>query len=411
VLQKRHVYVPAFDGLRACLILWVVIIHVFLKVTPSGKLHDLIFCGWTTVDCFFALSGFLITWILAEELDRDGTINLPRFYTNRFFRLSPAYISAIAFTSLGQYLSHKPIIPILWILPVYLTYTLNIFAANRLLYNPLPLNQAWSLSIEEQFYFCWPWLLRKLGLRNGLRFAIGAVIAIAIYRSGLYTWLNWGHFWVPSNFSVDRIYECTDTRIDSIFAGCAMCLLIRRQTLQPFWERLKAWRPLATVGILYPALCVVLIAWRGEPSLGSWRAATLGYTIVSTSMAVLVVSLYLQPQGWPSRLLSWKPLVFVGKISYGLYLFHMAIRGIAFRQLHMMDGKLEPLWKTALVFLFVWSASVAVSALHYYLVEQRFMAIRSRFKFAKRRSGPVTVSAEAQGAAADAEPGKAVATG
>jgi peptidoglycan/LPS O-acetylase OafA/YrhL len=403
---RKHNYVPAFDGLRGVLASAVIFVHVFVRTVPPDSWWCMV--PWAAVDCFFVLSGFLITLLLMDEWDRDRNLNLARFYTRRLFRLGPAYVTAVSLTILGLYFNHKPLYPVLPILPFYATYTMNLAVAAGL-YNPLPVNQVWSLCVEWQFYLGWAWILRKLGPRKALGFSVGAVVGIAIYRSGLYTFLNWGHFWIASKNAGQRIYSCTDTRIDSIFVGCCLALLMRVESLQPFWERLKQWRPLTSVSVTCVLVCVALTGLYGPTAEESWRSATFGYTLVSTSMALFIAGLFLHPEAWPARALSYKPLVFVGQVSFGIYLFHMGIRGIVFRPLHMMDGIIEPLWKPIVAFLFVWCGSVGAAALHFYLVETRFLAMRERLRFSERATGPATVPREAAAAASGAEPRRAVA--
>jgi peptidoglycan/LPS O-acetylase OafA/YrhL len=173
-------------------------LHVGATVLPNGPLLCELTRGWYGVDLFFVLSGFLITWILAGEIEATGTIDLKRFYGRRVLRLGPAYLSMLAAVTAGALMLHRPeIADAPRVIPALLTYTYNYqIAAGGPHFDVIVV--LWSLCLEEQFYLTWPAILRKLGPRSALRFAIGAVVALSLYRIALYLWLNWGHLGYPT---------------------------------------------------------------------------------------------------------------------------------------------------------------------------------------------------------------------
>src|ERR1700730_17406700 len=121
----RVSYLPAFDGLRAICISFVIAFHV--RSSDRSWLQNIAHRGWCGVDIFFVLSGFLITWILIAEVDNTETINLPRFYFRRAMRLQPAYISGLFGFSLLLFLFHHAKFTIIaHAFPYFLTYTLNL---------------------------------------------------------------------------------------------------------------------------------------------------------------------------------------------------------------------------------------------------------------------------------------------
>ena len=132
MIAREHRYVPSLDGLRAICVAGVLFIHMPL---PNGHpwLEAIRSRGWYGVDMFFILSGFLITWILAVEVDTTGTVNLGRFYRARTLRLLPAYLSTILLVLAGSHLSEiaqgdeSYRLANLW--PLFLSYTLNIWMA------------------------------------------------------------------------------------------------------------------------------------------------------------------------------------------------------------------------------------------------------------------------------------------
>lgn len=320
----RHTYVPAFDGLRGVAILPVVFLHVGVGSLPNGGLLYQLSRGWYGVDLFFVLSGFLITWILEAEVDASGTIDLKRFYWRRVLRLAPAYVSTLIAVLVGAaLLDRSELERVPRVLPSLLTYTYNFQVA---LGGPHfdVLIIVWSLCVEEQFYLMWPWILRGLGRRRALWFCVFAVTLLSIYRSALYGWLNWGHLATPSTESVNRIYFATDTRVGVILVGCALALSLKHDGAQRLWKRLSEFWIVPLLAALFALGCIAFVTG-GSPSSASWRSATFGYTLGACATAALIAAVFIQPQSIVARALSWRPLVALGRISYGTYLFHLAI--------------------------------------------------------------------------------------
>ncbi len=370
-------YIPAFDGVRALCITLVITFHVISSDRPW--LDNVAKRGWCGVDVFFVLSGFLITWIVADEMDKSGTVNLPRFYARRALRLQPAYLSGLfGFALLLLLFDRERFYIIARELPFFLTYTINLAVALGFVAFP-PYGHAWSLCIEEQFYLCWSWTLRRFGTRRCLRIALGVVSFVVVYRTALYAWLNWHHLAAASPRSLDRIYFGTDTRIDTILVGCAAALAMREPALQNVMKRIRDWPWLtafAAVGLL------VIFAWAtGGASKGgwrSWRSATIGFTLMALATALVVIALHLQPESMLSRSLSWSPMVSVGKVSYGVYLFHWPVWSALARltQLHAAGA----LKQEVAAFLIVWFASVTLAWIHFRVVETRFLWLRSKLE-------------------------------
>ena len=382
-------YIPAFDGLRTLCISGVILIHVVR--TDAAWLDAISRRGWYGVDVFFVLSGFLITWVLLGETDREGSINLPRFYLRRALRLQPAYISALCLSYLSCLALERQVFrsALTW-LPYYLTYTFNFAFAYSASSAPLPL--VWSLCIEEQFYLAWPWCLRKLSARRALPFLIGAIAVIALYRTTYYGWLNQGHFWHPSLRTYHQLYFRTDTRIDTILVGCALALSLRSQRLRPLWQSLtKAiWFPTPA---LLSCMAVTWYVTDGVTQGHIWRYYTFGSTVTALFWGILIVALFLQPASWLSRSLSWRPMVFIGKVSYGIYLFHPFAWSIASRVLGLHDRLQESVLASMVAFASTLALSTLIAWLHYRIVESRFLALRDRIEFAPPPTGETLVAA------------------
>jgi peptidoglycan/LPS O-acetylase OafA/YrhL len=389
-LSKEHHYLPAFDGLRTICITAVLVMHIenSFDLCRNTWIHSLFLRGWYGVDVFFVLSGFLITWILTVEWENSATIDLPRFYTRRALRLMPAYYSAITLTLIATRIE-KPVsfYEMLWALPFFLTYTLNIaFAFGHAM---TPLGLAWSLSLEEQFYFFWPWFLRRFGMRRALKFVIGAVAAIAIYRSALYLWLNGTSPTALNDRIGHRLFNGTDTRFDVILVGCGLALLMRQRRWQWLWDWAANWRPFSTVAVIVAFACTLWFTGGPEPSWASVRSATIGYTVMAISVAAVIMALFLQPTSWVSRLLASPPMVFVGRVSYGIYLFHILVVGAVARFFAIKDGRGLPLWEVVAVFATSWAGVIAVAVVHYYIVELPILNVRGRLRSLEKRATDV----------------------
>jgi peptidoglycan/LPS O-acetylase OafA/YrhL len=393
MIAREHRYVPSLDGLRAICIAAVLFIHM---PAPSGHpwVETIRSRGWYGVDMFFILSGFLITWILAVEAEATGTVNLGRFYRARTLRLLPAYLSTILLVLAGSQLfeiaqgNESYRLAHLW--PLFLSYTLNIWIAATAIW-PWGVSHFWSLCVEEHFYLTWSAVMKRWGLRRVLRIALFAIPAVAAYRSGWYLWMNHGHLAAPSRASFFRIYYATDTRIDAILVGCALALLVRETRLQGLWRRLEsaAWFPsLALLATL------VTIGWVTQYH---WRIETFGYTVMAMASSTLLLAIFLQPQCWIARLLAARPLVHLGRISYGIYLFHAPLLAGLEVKLRFSAQYIEPARYFPVLSLLV-LGSVGAAALHYWAVERRFLAMRGPRPFlADSRVAPSAPQAAGDG--------------
>ena len=369
----QQAYVPAFDGYRALCIIGVVCFHV--GPTSAGWLESLRLRGWFGVDAFFVLSGFLITSILLGELDRRGTIALPRFYLRRALRLQPAYLSTVlAIVLVTRLFSAKDYQTVAPALPYILTYTLNLAVGIGGLLPPAFLLITWSLCVEEQFYLGWPWLLRTLGAAPMLRALPWIIGLLAAWRSATYLSLASGQFWEPAASIVNRLMMSTDMRIDGIFVGCLIALAMRANRPGWLWTRLRTSRPLPSLAVL---LAVATIWWLHAPDMLPIYIL-IGPTATAAVYGLLLAVIFLQPDSWPARLLAQKPLIFIGRVSYGVYLFHYFLADKVIHLVGVRRGDAYSMPQELLAITIVLSASVLLAWLHYVLIEARVMAWREK---------------------------------
>ena len=274
-------YQPELDGLRALAVLAVVAFHARVPLLGGG------FVG---VDVFFVLSGYLITRLLLLEHQGRGRIDLKAFWVRRLRRLYPALLAMLAVfvatwpwlfpQATGRQVTTDVVLGGLYVSDLAPLMGLDIGVLNHL----------WTLAVEERFYLLWPLLLWALLARAPRRLAwvLGALFVLGT----AWRWLEMDRldaFW--------SVYPRMDTHCTGLVLGCWLAV-VRRQA--PAW---CGWLGLA------------LLAWTAA-SLGfrDWEAARWGFTLVEVATVMVLMA----PPAW----LGWAPLVWVGKLSYGWYLWH-----------------------------------------------------------------------------------------
>jgi peptidoglycan/LPS O-acetylase OafA/YrhL len=273
---------PALDGLRGLAALGVILAHAGTPfMTGAGTLG---------VTLFFVLSGFLITRLLVEELERTGRIDLRSFYLRRLRRLGPPLVVFLAVVTALLVGTGEP----LWGALSALTFTSN-FAS--LVGVPLHLvGHTWSLSHEEQFYLLWPLVLIVLGRRHLTRLTPAlAVVAVLVAANRIML--------AVSGASLIRSFYSPDTRSDALLVGCLLALVLHRSVSL----RVGRWAALAGVILLACA------PFGREPLVVLLVPATL-------SSAVLVAWAWTTAGG---GLLASAPIRGFGRISYAVFLWHM----------------------------------------------------------------------------------------
>lgn len=353
-------YVPALDGLRAVAVGIVLLAHGGATFLRSGGVG---------VDIFFVLSGFLITSILAMEFARTGRIARGRFYARRFLRLVPCLVvGAVMFAVFRRIEVGKwP-----WMeVGVLLTYTSN-WAQACFDVNLSSMRHSWSLAIEEQYYLIWPFavlLLERASSSPGMKACLLFLVAVlvAAYRASM-----------VGVYSAWRIYMGLDTHMDGLLLGSALAYLeihVRNagtSTRTPGWH-LLSWLavPLASVGLL---LVMNLMTWQ-DPGMGQY-----GYFVVALASGVVIFDLAVSPVSVLRPLLSLAPLVYVGRISYGLYLLHLPV----YQFVNFLHPDLPQPWAPVLKL----GASFAVAVLSYHLVEVWFLRRKKHFDVPGDRDVP-----------------------
>ena len=301
----RLTHVKPFDGLRALAVLAVMVSHAHI---PGGL------GGFLGVDVFFVLSGFLITALLIQERDRNGHIDFKRFYGRRALRLFPALL--VMTTVVGIVLVAWPSGDLrsdsLASLPFAVTYLMN-YVAMVVDRGLGVFGHTWSLAIEEQFYLLWPPVL-ALGLARFRQtslavLAVAAAALIVVVRA--IVWLG--------TADVNLVYFPFHARGDVLLVGCAAALVMTAspaRLVEAAGQRTKSVALIA--GTVIAAIAAVTTTSTGWLYL-------FGLAMVAICSIVIIAQLAAHPTSLAGRLLSWRPLAFIGTISYGLYLWHVPV--------------------------------------------------------------------------------------
>ncbi|WP_394560701.1 acyltransferase family protein [Aquipseudomonas alcaligenes] len=328
-------YVAGLDGLRALAILLVLLFHSKVPGLPGGNIG---------VDLFLVLSGFLITSLLLDEQARSGTIALKRFYLRRAWRLTPALLLMLFLYSL--------LAPLLW--PDYffhlrdvlsvLLYVANLAAAAG--YAPEKLLHGWSLGLEEQFYLIWPLMLlaffRRLSAPMLWRVLLGLYVLLCAWR----IWCLYGAE-VPGSSA----YYRPDLHAGGLVLGAALAAWWRQQkeVSSPAWMGKVGWL----------SLIVALVS----PQADDLHLA-LFVPLAEMGTALLILSILIGKQ----ELFAGRIAIHIGKLSYGLYLFHFPI------MLYLVQCRLH--W--ALVFCIGGALSYVLAWLSFNTVELAARRYRER---------------------------------
>ena len=302
----RHFrYLPQLDGVRALAVAVVVLAHAQLPFAKGGGIG---------VDVFFVLSGYLITTLLLEEANRTGRISLPEFYRRRVRRLLPALLAVSAFTVVS-FLIVRPFETNSTLLGVgaslvYMAAWLRAYDVSTLGW----FGHTWSLSIEEHFYLVWPLALLILVRKRvaHLKYWIVALFLLAVaYRT----------LSALAGASNNRLNNSPDLRAEQLLAGCALAALLFDYVRREGWWD-KVWLALVVVSLADLARWVVLPDLFGS---GSYRTLS---TVIGVESALIIGYLAVHPLSRLTSVLSLRPLVWTGRRSYAIYLWHLPLFGL-----------------------------------------------------------------------------------
>ena len=350
--------IPALDGIRAVAVALVLVEHGGIPGVSGG------FLG---VDVFFVLSGFLITSLLLDEQGRTGRIALAGFWIRRARRLLPALIVMVLAVVAARAvfppeatatLRDNAVAAFFWVANwAFVAQRTDYFSQGT---PPSPLQHTWSLGVEEQYYLLWPLLLIAVVALIGARarWAVFALATAGAVGSAAAAVL------MASDAGVNRVYFGTDTRAQALLVGAAAAALLVRD-----WSVLTAggtlirtrWRRWVAGGLSVLGLAMLAALARfATGSAGDFRAGLL--LAVAVAAVLVVAPVALDQGGFVARALALRPLVWLGAISYGVYLWHWPI-------FLALNGE-RTSWSGWRLFALRCAATFAVAAASWWLLEQ-----------------------------------------
>lgn len=360
-LTKLH----GLDHLRALAILFVLLFHYRIFAHPAW-MDDAFSFGWTGVDLFFVLSGFLIASQLFARIARDGEFNLKEFFIKRFFRIIPLYLVILAIYFLFPAFREREGLAPLW---RYLTFTQNI-GLDLSLHGTF--SHAWSLCIEEQFYLAFPLvILLMLKLRVFRKSAwlllslllFGVLIRYYLYHADVKPWIDQDGFWIRW---YKYIYYPTWNRLDGLLAGVGLAALMQ------FRPRAKKWIIEHGNQLMLAGVAVLAGAWFLEQEQTSFLASVVGYPVISLGFGLLVAGAVS-----PSTFLYRYASILTSKLaalSYALYLSHKIVIHLVQQGMERMgvDTTSHMVWLTCLL------ACLSVAWALNEAIEKPFLKMRDR---------------------------------
>lgn len=355
IVEARHL--PMLDGFRAVAAFSVVLAHGYGVALFDG------------VTAFFVLSGFLITTLLLREQHATGSISVTSFYLRRTLRIFPAYYACVLASYIIDRVAGNP-----WpdgLAASAAAYLVNYFNA----FNGHPdtsIAHMWSLGVEEQFYLLWPALfivLARFG-RPALRRGLVVLILLGVaWRTALY---------VSGVVGQAYLYNAFDARFDNLAIGCLLATVAGDAQTAQFAARVgrAAWMPFVTLALMAAVLT----------GMSSAARHLIGFTLYAALVAVLIVQLLQLRHSVMWRWLDFRPIRFLGTISYPIYLYHGWGLGL---------GE----WLTGVPHLVRFVAgtvlTVAGAMGSYFIVEQPFLRLKQRFT-PSRSTSPLRPPAEAR---------------
>ena len=319
--------------------------------------------GWLGVQVFFGISGFLITSLLVEERTCTGRIDLRRFYIRRFLRLMPGYWMFL----IGSLAAHFVTVAAVAVSGTYMSDYDLAFGWNVTARTTAEIT--WSLSVEEKFYFVWPFLLSRIR-RRAAAATVAMIAACALWKGWL---VLAGAPWI-------RFTAAFDTNFDFVLWGCLAGLLTRSERAVSIARRVANNVVIGGVALVV----VVVFATTQHPMTLHTVEASLAYwdirmVIFGAAVALLIYLMAIESTCVIARALSLRPLCWLGRISYSLYLWHE----ISFHIIRVSLGATLN-WPLSIGIQF--GFAIVVAYLSYRFIELPFLRLKRRFTVANLSS-------------------------
>jgi peptidoglycan/LPS O-acetylase OafA/YrhL len=354
-------HIKSLDGLRGLSILLVILVH-----------YHYLDIGWIGVEIFFVLSGFLITTILLEQKGLPFENYLKKFYWRRVLRIFPIYFSYLFILTIAYVIFKKPyLFNEQW--PFLYSYTYNF---SKIYYRGYFVNNyyghLWSLSIEEQFYMVWPLLIFFLSEKNIKRVILAIIFICPVLR------LVIGFYYLGDKYEFlgNTVYYLTFTQIDGLAAGASIAIFKLYEIKKPVKYFLFSLVITLFCGLIMVKVCENARNSFGYPGLLNklFYQYVWGYSMINFVSATLILCL-INEETFMAKIFENKYLVNIGKISYGMYIFHYPILGIINELIDFEPKSLKGL----VIFIFYLAAVILISKFSFQYFELRFIRLKNKF--------------------------------
>jgi peptidoglycan/LPS O-acetylase OafA/YrhL len=337
---------PGLDGLRAVAVVMVLLGH-FMPPTGVQVLDRLVEVGGFGVSIFFVLSGFIITHLLIREESSKGRVSIPLFYARRALRILPPLLAFLCFLAIGTLLG-------VFQVPV-IDFWAGLFFVRNYFGTAPESGHLWTLAIEEQFYLIWPLVFVFFSYPNTRITIISAIVFLSPF------WRQFCYYLAGGAENVNSWR--TDLRLEPIAIGTFLAILLSMPKVREILQKSYLRSTLASAFCIFTLFLTVYTNALDIPVIRAFRG-TLSFLAVAGLINCCIHS----PFSIFTRLLELKPVVWVGTLSYSLYLWQQPFAS--------QIGKMAPAWFRQAPINLVFAFGLAIAS--YYLLERPLMSLRKK---------------------------------